>query len=141
MKIDIRVLGAKKFQAKTQKISTFVKNEFAGEVIQDAYNWTLKIMPKKTGALKRALSYVKRQKTASLNQRMPTQSRRNPRPYHLWLNSTGNTSYTKRDGTTGTININAFKANIRSGQTDYMKLVAEEIRKRIADKVFKENFK
>lgn len=118
--IKAKVSGAQKFQAKVQKMAAYFKNEYAPEIIDEVYEKTVKVMPKYSGALIRAFQKIKRKSSGSLIQRMPAQGRRNPRPYHLWLNGTGNTGYSRSDGTRGNININTFLVNRRTGRAMYM---------------------
>lgn len=122
MKADLKFRGFKKFKARTQDIKVYFKGEYAKEVVTYGYNHALKIMPRRTGSLRRALGYKTFKNRGILTQKTPAQSRSNPRPYHMWLNGTGNTGYSRSDGSTGNINLQRFLANIRTGKPMYMEL-------------------
>lgn len=142
--IKTKIKGSKKLQAKVQDIRVYFKGEYTSDVIDEVYTRTKKIIPRYRGNLVRAFRKVIRKNTGSLVQMMPKQNRLNPRPYHLWLNGTGNPGYSRSDGTRGNININAFMARRRSGKPMYMKIAAEDLKrtaKRVARKKLNSNNK
>lgn len=129
--VDVKVRGARKFQAKMQDIKLSVENELTAEVVEFGYNYAMRVMPDYSGALKRAFEKKVYRKTGSLTQFQPAQGRRNPRPYHLWLNGTGNRTYLRSDGEARQINLNTFLVNRKTGKPFYLRLTRDAMIRKI----------
>lgn len=133
MRVEVRTRGTKRVDAKFKRISTNIRSKFAPEVIKEAYKYIRKIMPKDTRAAYRALQYRARKQSGNIIQYQPVQARRNPRPYHLWLNGV-QAPYLKSDGTRKNMNIGTFQSYIRSGKVNYMRLGADYMRELVKKK-------
>lgn len=131
--VEVRTQGTKRLSAKFKRISVNVNNKLAPEVVKEGFQFIQKIMPRDRGAAKRALKFITRKRSGQIVQMQPVQGRRNPRPYHLWLNGI-NSPYLKSDGTRGNISVSAFQARIISGKINYMRAGSDYMRKMIVQK-------
>lgn len=129
--MTFRVRGAKKFQAKYRDLQITVRDDLLKSALRKSFEFGQRIIPKHTRALYKGFQLIDRKKTGTIRQLMPSQSRPNPRPYHLWMYGTGNPTYNNLDGSTGTINIGKFQSRIRRGKYDYMKRVGKDIPKQV----------
>jgi len=116
--IKITVRGARALDAINKDITILsrdITKELPAELIDDGYNFALKIAPHDSGATKNALITVPHPKTGvvtKLRLVQPIQNRAHPRPYHLWMHGKGNRQYTRDDGSTGDITFSRFIARI-----------------------------
>lgn len=141
VRIEVRTRGTKRIDAKFKQISTNVRTKFAPNIVNKGFDYIKRIMPRYSGAAMRALQKRIRKQSGQILQYQPVQSRRDPRPYHLWLNGV-QAPYLKSDGTRKNMNLGTFQSYIRSGKVNYMRLGADYMRKLVkkeAQKALKNN--
>ena len=135
--IEVRLRGVKRFTAKNKKLSLYIRNQYAPEIVKLGLSKAKELAPIKTGALVSAIKGTDKKMSGKVYVIQPDDGGRN-RPYHLWMH--GIKAPVKGKGAGGGYDI---ASQIYSGDPhfmyttrDYMMKQSEERFKKKIDSIY-----
>lgn len=136
MRVEFRVRGTKRLNAKFKEIGNYVRGKYAPAVAMDGYKIARKIAPRDTGALIAAIKPPKKGKqSANIRLIQPNHPiDGTTKPYHLWMHgikapSQGGRGY---DTSTG-------RYRPKSGEPKFMDVAFREMQRKATER-FKKRF-
>lgn len=133
MRVEFRVTGAKRFNAKTKSIRNYARTKYSADLVNIGYTTAKQIAPKDTGALIRAIRKPKKNKqSAYFELKQPNNARTPNRPYHLWMH--GIKAPAKAGGGAGSgYDTSSGTYRPRSGEPKFMEVAFREMQRRATE--------
>lgn len=133
MRVDIDVRGVDEITGNLNNFVVYISTKYVNEVLRNAHRYAIRISPKDTGALQRAI-YSDKTSTIKgfLRLRRPMHKDGRERDYHLWQHGIGR------------YDISEGKYSPKTGDPRFMETTATYMQTDIIkkfDKRFKESFR